>query len=99
MVGQFDEYDVQIVCYGYQYFVEIFGLCFLVGSEFYFVQFGEIVNQFGDFFVEFFGQFVFGCVGIFENIVQQCCCYGVGIYLLFDYGIGYGQWVCDVRFV
>ena len=51
-VGQLDDNDTDILCHSDQHFTDIFRLLFLTGGIRYFTEFGNAVNQFGNFLSE-----------------------------------------------
>ncbi|CFN99575.1 Uncharacterised protein [Bordetella pertussis] len=96
-VGQLDQDDAHVARHGQQHLAKALGLLLGLGREVQPVQFGQAVDQFGDFGAEFLGQLMLAHALVFHHVVQQGGRQRIGVQLPAGADFGNGDGVGNVR--
>ena len=96
-VGQFDDYDANVVHHRQQHFPDAFGLALLTGIELHLAQFGDAVHAVRDFVAELLPDVFQGADGILDHVMQQARFEAYEVHVHFRERQGDVQRMDDVR--
>ncbi len=87
-IGQFDDYDPQILCHSQKHFPQAVGLLFLMALKGNSRELRHPINQQHDLFTELLSHLLPGDIGILQNIVEEAR--GDGDRVIFKFGQNHG---------